>query len=272
MDSPTVPSGIDPTKAHPARRYNYWLGGKDNYAADRASADLVASGFPTVRTAALENRAFMRRAVTYLARERGVDQFLDIGTGLPSAGNVHEIAQSIIPSARVVYVDNDPIVLVHARALLTSSSQGATAYLDADLRDPRKILDHRDLARTLDLDRPVALMLIAVTHFLVDEDDPAGIVATLVDALPSGSFVVMTNATGDYLTPERYAENVEVNKRSGVPFRLRSAAEFAALLGDLEPLPPGICSVVEWRPDLEERAVLPTVEEVSMHCAVARVP
>ncbi|MQY07387.1 SAM-dependent methyltransferase [Actinomadura macrotermitis] len=271
MTTPQVPHGIDPSKAHPARRYNYWLGGKDNYAADRASAQVVADAFPTVALAARENRAFMRRAVTYLAGEAGVDQFLDIGTGLPSAGNVHEIAQAITPAARVVYVDNDPIVLVHARALLTSSAQGATSYIDADLREPRKILEHPDLARTLDLSRPVALMLVAVMHFMTDDDDPYGLFRTLVDALPSGSHVVVTQATGDYLTPEQYAENVAANERSGVPFRLRSREEFARFFTGLELLPPGITSVVEWRPEQEPQD-RPSVADVSMLCAVARVP
>ncbi|WP_067484048.1 SAM-dependent methyltransferase [Actinomadura hibisca] len=271
MHAEQAPQGIDPTKAHPARRYNYWLDGKDNFEADRASAEVVASAFPTVRLAAQENRRFMRRAVTYLAGEAGIDQFLDIGTGLPSAGNVHEVAQSILPSARIVYVDNDPIVLVHARALLTSSAAGATAYLDADLRDPDRILADPALAATLDFDRPVVLMLVAIMHFMTDEDDPYGVFARLVGSLPSGSHVVMTHATGDYLTPEQYTENVEANVRSGVPFRLRSREEFARFFDGLELLDPGVTSVVEWRPD-EELRQRPRVEDVSMLCAVARVP
>lgn len=271
VDAEQVPPGIDPTKAHPSRRYNYWLGGKDNFAVDRESAEMVASAFPTVGLAARENRAFMRRAVGHLAGEAGIGQFLDIGTGLPSAGNVHEIAQGIDPAARIVYVDNDPIVLVHARALLTSEPQGRTAYIDADLREPEKILANRDLRRTLDLSRPVALMLVATMHFITDDHDPYGIVRTLLGALPSGSHLVMTHATGDYLTPEEYAANVEANERSGVPFRLRSHDEFARFFDGLELLPPGVGSVVEWRPEepVEDR---PAVDDVSMLCAVARVP
>ncbi|GAA3959306.1 SAM-dependent methyltransferase [Actinomadura viridis] len=271
MDSDQVPRGIDPSKAHPARRYNYWLGGKDNFAADRESAETVASGFPTVRLSAVENRKFMRRVVTYLAGEAGIGQFLDIGTGLPSAGNVHEVAQEIAPRSRIVYVDNDPIVLAHARALLTSAPAGATAYIDADLRRPEALLAHPELRKTLDLGEPVALMLIAIMHFIVDEDDPYGIFATLRDALPPGSHIVMSHATDDFLEPEELAEANEANKRSGVPFRLRSTEEFTRFFTGLELLPPGITSVVDWRPDVPEdqRAA---IDDVSMLCAVARVP
>ncbi|GLW64810.1 hypothetical protein Arub01_30540 [Actinomadura rubrobrunea] len=271
MDDEQAPPGIDPTKAHPSRRYNYWLGGKDNYAVDRESAETVASAFPTVRLAAQENRRFLRRAVSYLAAERGVRQFLDIGTGLPSAGNVHEVAQEIDPSCRVVYVDNDPIVLAHARALLTSTPEGATAYLDADLRDPEKILTHPDLHATLDLSRPVALMLVAIMHFLTDDDDPYGVLARLLEPLAPGSHVVITHATGDHLTPEQYAETVAANERSGVPFRLRSKEEFTRFFTGLEVLPPGITSIVEWRPEdpPEKRS---SVEDVSMYGAVAIKP
>jgi hypothetical protein len=267
----SVPPGVDPTKAHPSRRYNYWLGGKDNFAVDRESAEVVASAFPTVYLAAKENRAFLKRVVRHLAGEAGIDQFLDIGTGLPSAGNVHEVAQAIDPASRIVYVDNDPVVLVHARALLTSEPEGRTAYIEADLRDPDKILADPDLIGTLDLTRPAALMLVATMHFITDDDDPYGILSRLVTALAPGSFLVMTHATGDFLTPEQYAENEEANERSGVPFRLRSRAEFTSFFDGLEILPPGVGSVVDWRPDVppEER---PAVEDVSMLCAVARVP
>ncbi|OLT12458.1 methyltransferase [Actinomadura sp. CNU-125] len=262
---------MDPTKAHPSRRYNYWLGGKDNFAVDRESADTVASGFPTVALAARENRKFMARAVRYLARDAGVAQFLDIGTGLPSAGNVHEVAQSVDPAARIVYVDNDPVVLVHARALLTSSPEGRTAYIDADLRDPAKILAAPELAATLDPSRPTALMLVAIMHFITDDEDPYGLVAQLVDALPSGSHIVITHATGDHLTPDEYAAAEETNARSGVPFRLRSRAEFARFFDGLDLIDPGVTSVVDWRPDTppEQR---PSVEDVSMYCAAARIP
>lgn len=266
-----VPPGIDPTKAHPSRRYNYWLGGKDNFAVDRESAETVASAFPTVYLSARENRKFLKRVVGYLAGEAGIRQFFDIGTGLPSAGNVHEVAQAIEPSSRIVYVDNDPVVLVHARALLTSEPEGRTAYIEADLRDPGKILQHPDLTNTLDLSRPVALMVVATMHFITDDDDPYGIVSRLLSALPSGSFFVMTHATNDYLTPEQYAENVAANERSGVPFRLRSREEFTRFFDGLELIPPGITSVLDWRPD-EPPEQRPAIEDVSMLCGVARVP
>ena len=271
MEDEWVPAGIDPTKAHPSRRYNYWLGGKDNFAVDRESAEVVASAWPTVGLSARENRKFLKRVVGYLAGEAGIHQFFDIGTGLPSAGNVHEVAQAIEPTSRIVYVDNDPVVLVHARALLNSHPAGRTAYIEADLREPDKILANADLRETLDLSRPAALMLVATMHFITDDHDPHGIVSRLVSALAPGSYLVMTHATSEHLTPEQYAENEEANARSGVPFRLRTREEFARFFDGLELLPPGITSVVDWRPDVppEDR---PSVEDVSMLCALARVP
>ncbi|MFI9400595.1 SAM-dependent methyltransferase [Nocardia sp. NPDC052316] len=268
MNSDPTASRIDVSKPHPARRYDYWLGGKDNFPADRESADMVAEAFPTVRLAALENRSFLRRVVAYLA-DTGVRQFLDIGAGLPTAGNVHEIAQDIAPESRVVYVDNDPIVLVHARALLNSSPEGATAYLDADIREPDRILAHPDLAKVLDLDQPVALMLVAIMHFITDDDGPYELVRKLCDALPSGSYLVMTHATSDHLTAEELAESNAANQRSGVPFRLRSTEEFTRFFTDLELVPPGIGSVMTWRPG--EWRPHPRPEAVSMLGAVARI-
>jgi hypothetical protein len=192
-------ASIDTSVAHPARRYDYWLGGKDNFQADRDSADAVAAAWPAIRTAVLENRGFLRRAVSFLAGEMGVRQFLDVGTGLPTANNVHDVAQGIAPQSRIVYVDNDPLVLVHARALLTSSPEGVTAYIDADLHEPEKILNDSELQATLDFSEPVALMLLAVLHFLPDGDDPYAIVARLVDALPPGSYLVLSHSTFDPL-------------------------------------------------------------------------
>ncbi|QXN95917.1 SAM-dependent methyltransferase [Nocardia iowensis] len=259
---------MDVSKPHPARRYDYWLGGKDNFPADRESADMVAEAFPTIRLAALENRNFLRRAVCYLA-DAGVRQFLDIGAGLPTAGNVHEIAQSIAPESRIVYVDNDPIVLAHARALLNSSPEGATAYLDADIRDPDRILTHPDLTRVLDMDQPVALMLVAIMHFIVDDDGPYELVRKLCDALPAGSYLVMTHATSDHLSPDDLAETNAANQRSGVPFRLRTTEEFTRFFTEFDLVPPGIGSVTAWRP--EEYRPHPRAEAVSMLGAVARI-
>ena len=186
---------IDISRPHSARMYDYYLGGKDHFAVDRETAEIAARGWPTVRVAVRENREFLGRAVNYLAGEEGIRQFLDIGTGLPSASNVHEVAQQIAPDARVVYVDNDPLVLAHARALLTSSPAGQTAYIDADLREPEKILAHPVVRQTLDFGQPIALMLVAILHFIADEEDPANIVASLLDALPPGSYLVASHVT-----------------------------------------------------------------------------
>ncbi|MBC9001820.1 SAM-dependent methyltransferase [Micromonospora aurantiaca] len=264
---------IDTTVAHPARRYNYWLGGKDNFQADRDSGDAMAARFPTIRISALENRRFLRRAVRHLAGEAGIRQFLDIGTGIPTADNTHEVAQSTGPRARVVYVDNDPIVLAHARALLTSSPEGATAYLDADLRDPERILAHPDLRRTLDLSQPVALMLLAVLHFVPDGEDPYAIVGRLLDALPAGSYLAASHATHDYL-PEELAAEAKAAARGGGPhgvINLRSREEVVRFFDGLELVEPGVCSVAEWRADGEPEP-RPSVVDVSMYGGVARKP
>jgi SAM-dependent methyltransferase len=236
---------IDTSVVHPARRYDYWLGGKTNFAADRASGDAIAAEFPQIRTAVRENRRFLQRAVAYLARDAGIRQFLDIGTGLPSADNTHEVAQAEDPRCRVVYVDNDPIVLAHARALLTSDPGGATAYLEADLRSPRSILAHPDLLRTLDLRQPVALMLVAVLHFLHDSDDPYGLVAQLVDALPPGSYLAISHATNDFMPSAAIAGLAATVARE--QFQPRSQAEVARFFTGLGLVPPGIVPTGQWR-------------------------
>ncbi|MEU1606593.1 SAM-dependent methyltransferase [Micromonospora matsumotoense] len=264
---------IDTSVAHPARRYNYWLGGKDNFQADRDSGDAMAAAFPTIRTAALENRRFLQRAVAHLAREAGIRQFLDIGTGIPTANNTHEVAQAIAPDARVVYVDNDPIVLAHARALLTSSTEGATAYIDADLREPEKILHHPDLRRTLDLGQPVALMLVAILHFVPDSDDPYAVVRRLLAELPPGSYLAASHATYDLLPPP-VAEEARAANRSGTPpgmINLRGRDGFAGFFDGLDLVPPGVVSVAEWRAETEPQP-RPAADEVSMYGAVGRKP
>lgn len=265
---PVAPPGIDITTPHPARRYDYWLGGKDNFEADRASAEMVAEGFPSVQIAALENRAFLRRAVEYLAAEAGIRQFLDLGAGLPTAGNVHEIVREIDPDAHVVYVDNDPIVALHARSLLAGSPEGATAYLEADARDPHSILTHPDLLATLDLSRPVALIMLAVVHFFTDDDRPYDVVRQLLEALAPGSYLVMSQATSDYLSEEDLAQSAEANERSGIPFRLRSTEEFGRFFDGLELIEPGIGSIINW--PTESRRAHPRPQAVSMLGAVAR--
>jgi len=263
---PKVPD-IDTSVAHSARRYDYWLGGKDNFAADRASGDAIAAAFPTVRTAVIENRRWVRRAAAYLAEHEGVRQFLDIGTGIPTSPNVHEIVQQIAPESRVVYVDNDPIVLAHARALLASTPEGATAYIDADLRDPEKILDNPELRRVLDFAKPVALILAAIFHFIKDEEDPYGIAARLIAALPPGSFLVMSHATNDFITPDEVAEIVA--GKFG-PFFARSEAEFTRFFAGFELLPPGITSVADWHAEAEVQP-RPTAAEAYTYCCVARL-
>ncbi|MBO4160735.1 MULTISPECIES: SAM-dependent methyltransferase [Micromonospora] len=264
---------IDTSVAHPARRYNYWLGGKDNFQADRDSGDAMAAAFPTIRTAALENRRFLQRAVAHLAREAGIRQFLDIGTGIPTANNTHEVAQSVAPQSRVVYVDNDPIVLAHARALLTSSPEGATAYIDADLREPEKILHHPELRRTLDLGQPVALMLVAILHFVGEAEDPYAVVRRLLAELPPGSYLAASHATYDHLPPD-VAEAARETTRAGNPpggINLRSRDDFARFFDGLEVVEPGFVSVARWRAEAEPQP-RPTVDEVSMYCALGRKP
>ena len=267
-----TPPTIDTSVAHPARRYNYFLGGKDNFQADRESGDAIARFFPTIRVATLENRSFLRRAVEFLVREAGVRQFLDIGTGIPSANNTHEVAQGLAPDARVVYVDNDPVVLVHARALLTSTPEVRTAYIDADLREPEQILRDPELRATLDMSQPVALMLIAVLHFIVDRDDPYGIVRTLVDALPSGSYVAITNVTTDFMPAhiKAEAESSQATARYG-DIRFRTLDEVARFFEGLELVEPGVVSITDWRAE-HEPAPRPTAADVSVHGAVGRKP
>jgi S-adenosyl methyltransferase len=252
-------SRIDQTVAHPARRYNYWLGGTENFAADRASGDAIEAAMPSIRLMAVENRMFLGRAVLYLA-EQGIGQFLDIGTGIPAPGNTHEVAQSVLPSARTVYVDNDPIVLAHARALLT----GANAYLDADLREPGSILERA--GDTLDFTRPIGLVLGAVLHFIRDDEDPRGIIDRLVGALPKGSYVVASHATWEYQTPEA-VEALTAANRDG-RFVPRTGAQLAGLLDGLEFVAPGLVSVAHWRAG-DEPQPRPAIEDVSCNGVVA---
>jgi len=250
MEDPDwLPPEINTGTAHPARVYDYWLGGKDNFAADRELGDAIIAALPSTRLGARANRAFLGRAVRYLAGEAGVRQFLDIGTGIPTAGNTHEVAQAVAPASRVVYVDNDPIVLAHARALMTSDPAGATEFIQADLRDPDKILADPALKRTLDLGQPVALMLIAILHFLTDEENPQGIVSTLVDALPSGSYLTLSHLTADFIDPEQAASASAAGQQSGVTYVPRTRAEVAAFFTGLELVDPGVVPVLAWRPD-----------------------
>jgi hypothetical protein len=258
---------IDTTVAHPARRYNYWLGGKDNFAADRANGDAVEAAMPTIRLMAMENRRFLGRAARFLA-EQGIRQFLDIGTGIPAPGNTHEVVQAVDATSKIVYVDNDPIVLSHARALLTSAPSGTVDYLDADLRDPRTIL--ADAAKTLDFTQPVGLLLVAVLHFIRDDEDPQAIVTTLLDALPSGSYVVATHATWEF-NPAEVVEKLQAANPDG-RFVPRDGEVFAHLFDSLEPVPPGLISVAHWRAEGEAEQPRPAAEDVSCFGFVARKP
>jgi hypothetical protein len=256
---------FDTGHAHSARIYNYWLGGKDNYAADQEAAEQAIAANPGIVTDVRANRAFLIRAVRFLAAERGIRQFLDIGTGLPTANNTHEVAQAAAPDARVVYVDDDPIVLTHARALLTSTPQGATAYLDADLRDTGAII--QAAAQTLDLGQPVALMLLIILHLIPDADDPHGIVATLVRSLPSGSYLVLAHPASD-IRAEKMAEMTRrVNERmSGPKATMRDRAAIVRFFDGLDLLEPGVVQPQQWRP--EPGALSPP--QVTAWCGVAR--
>ena len=255
---------IDTTKAHPARIYDAWLGGKDNFAADREAAELALQAYPALAEAIQSNRAFLGRAVRFLVGA-GVRQFLDIGTGLPAADNTHEVAQREAPDSRIVYVDNDPIVLRHAQALLTSTPEGACDYIQADLSAPETIL--ADAARTLDFDRPVALMLLAVLQFALDEQDPYGLVSRLTAALPPGSYLVISHPTDDF-NPNRGESMTVYNERSVEQAVVRDKAQTARFFDGLDLLDPGVVPVAEWRPDSDATAAKPS----SMWCGVASKP
>ncbi|MBA4863812.1 SAM-dependent methyltransferase [Streptomyces sp. PSKA54] len=241
---------LDLGRPHSARIWNYWLGGKDNYAADRAIGDEIVSYFPEIRENARGNRAFLDRAVHFLVTEAGIHQFLDIGTGLPTASNTHEVAQRINPQARIVYVDNDPLVLTHAQALLTSSPEGKTDYLDADVRNPDTILE--TAAHTLDFTQPIALMLLGIMQFVLDDDGPDQaytIVSRLLDALPSGSYLVFSHPT-NAIRGERMDEAVrQWNAGGGSPkMTLRTPEQVERFFDGLEVLDPGVGSTALWRP------------------------
>jgi hypothetical protein len=247
---------IDTSVAHIARVYDYWLGGKDHYAADREAGDEVIRAYPGTRLSALANRAFLRRAVRFLAAEAGIRQFLDIGTGLPSANNTHEVAQAIAPESRIVYVDNDPVVLVHARALLTSGPQGATGYLDADVRDTGKIL--AEATRLLDFGQPVAVMLVAILHCISDEDHPYKLVAELMRAVVPGSFLVISHLPSDmHRDASGIADAaVRLSQLMGQKVTPRSKTEVARFFDRLDLVDPGIVPIQQWRPDSEEEAAV----------------
>ncbi|GAB7103583.1 SAM-dependent methyltransferase [Streptomyces phaeofaciens JCM 4814] len=246
-DDPSSPSlRIDTSKPHPARMYDYFLGGKDNYPVDQEAAEKFIEAAPEVRDGVRANRRFLHRAVRHVVAEGGVRQILDIGTGLPTEPNVHQIAHAVAPGTRVAYVDNDPIVGAHSRALMNDEAD--TSVVLADLRDPRAVLDHPGVREVIDFDEPVALLLVAILHFITDAEDPEGIVATLRDALPAGSFLVLSHATGD-LHADGRAEAAAVYKNATASMNPRPHARVLDLFGDFTLLDPGLVLVPDWRPD-----------------------
>jgi hypothetical protein len=240
------PDTFDTSVAHIARVYNFWLGGRDNYAADRDAAEQVIAAYPTIRSSVRAQRAFLGRAVQYLVTEAGIRQFLDIGTGLPSADNTHEVAQRAAPESRVVYADNDPIVLAHARALLTSSPEGATHYVDADLRDTAKICEQA--AEILDFGQPLAILLIGVLHCIPDRDDPAGIVSSLVSVMPPGSYLVIAHPASDIHQSQVSTAANRINPLMAEPVTLRTHDQVSRFFDGLDLVEPGLVQLHRWRP------------------------
>jgi hypothetical protein len=258
---------IDTSRPHPARMYNAYLGGNDNYPADRAAVRQILRNFPEVRGIALANRAFLQRVVRFLAAEAGIRQFIDIGTGIPSAGNVHEVAGRGAPDTRVVYVDNDPIVNVHANALLTGS--GTTGVVLADLRDPAAILAHPGLRGLIDFTRPVALLLVAILHFIADEEDPAGIVAMLRDALPDGSYLALSHATWDFHPPGEADKGAAGYQNATAPLVFRTHQQVLSFFDGFHLLEPGLVQAPLWRPD-GKRPRARDLEKIGIYAGLGR--
>jgi hypothetical protein len=256
---------IDTSVPHSARVWNYWLGGKDHYPVDRTVGDQVMAMFPDITRLARADRAFLGRAVRYLAGEAGIRQFLDIGTGLPTANNTHQVAQAIAPESRIVYVDNDPLVLVHARALLTSTPEGACDYIDADLRDIGKIL--AEAAKTLDFTQPVALMMLGIVGQIPNSDDPESIIKRLLDALPSGSYLTLSDGVN---TSETFNDAVRhYNENSANTYHPRSPEQITGFFAGLELVEPGVVPLPQWRP---EASPFPDAGEVPGMCGLGQKP
>ena len=267
---PEVPPGqvadLDTNVAHPARVYDYWLGGKDNFAADREAAERVLAVTPGLRFRVRANRAFLGRVTRFLAADAGIRQFLDIGTGIPAADNTHQVAQRAARQSRVVYVDNDPIVLLHAQALLKSSPQGMTDYVQADLRDPGLIVERA--AGVLDFGQPVAVMLLGVLHLISDAEDPWDIVARLMAAIPAGSYLAISHPAIDIHQAQAESQRV-YNQNVATPQTLRTRDQVARFFTGLDLIEPGLVQVHQWRPDPEDFA---PDDVVSAHGAVGRKP
>jgi hypothetical protein len=262
---PAASPEINTTVSHSARVWNYWLGGKDNYPVDQQVGDQILAFVPELVSSARADRYFIARAVRYLAGEKGIRQFLDIGTGLPTVDNTHEVAQRVAPESRIVYVDNDPLVLVHARALLTSRPEGACNYIDADVHDPRKIL--REASQTLDFRQPVAIMLLGILNFVISTDQAQAIVHQLLEAVPSGSHLVISHPTtevgaGPMTEAVRYW-----NEQGSAPMTLRTRDELLRFFDEVELLEPGVVSCPRWRPDVME---IDEVVDVPQFCGLGR--
>ncbi|XVQ14084.1 SAM-dependent methyltransferase [Spirillospora sp. CA-255316] len=257
-------------KAHGARIYDYILGGKDHYAPDRAAGEATLQVWPSLRIHMQANRSFMHRVARYLAAEKGIRQFLDIGTGIPTAPNFHDVVQAVAPESRVVYVDNDPIVLAHARALLTSSPEGKTAYIQADMREPESIISAPELLDTLDLSRPIGLSLIAMVHFIEDDDEAYRVVKRIVDVLPSGSYFAAAIATDDF-APEVLGRVQEVYHSHGETLRWRTLAQAEKFFDGLELEEPGVVQIHKWHPDPVDVGRVDDTD-IAMYGGIARKP
>ncbi|TCO22058.1 S-adenosyl methyltransferase [Kribbella steppae] len=253
-------------RPHGARVYDYFLGGKDNFAIDRQAAEHLLEAFPGFRTAARSNRMWMHRAARYVA-ERGVTQFLDVGTGIPTSPNLHEVVQQVVPEARVVYADNDPIVLAHSRALLVSSPEGKTAYLEADVTDPQSILESAEVKDVLDLSQPVALSLVGVFHYLPDALKPYDLVQQLLEPLASGSYLIFSHCTPDF-APELWERAIQVYKADGGDAQVRSKEEIARFFDGLELVEPGVSAPFRWHPDAETERLVENGEFTDVSCSL----
>ena len=263
----TAATGIDASVPHSARIWNYWLGGKDNFAVDRTAGDAWLATFPGMRDVARASRGFLIRSIRYLAGEAGIRQFLDIGTGLPTADNTHQVAQRIAPETRIVYVDNDPMVLAHARALLTSTPEGATAYIHADLRDVDTIM--ADAAKTLDFAQPIALVLSGIMGHVTDTGQARSTVRSLMDALPSGSYLSLNDGTAVIGGEQIEQATEDYNQSGAIPYVQRTPEEIASFFDDLELVEPGVVSCPQWRPEASDGDV---PAEVDAFGGVGRKP
>lgn len=259
-----LPTEIDTKVAHIARVYDYFLGGKDNFPADREAAALILRSNPGMRDTCEEQRAFLRRSVRHLTG-LGIRQFIDIGTGLPTQENTHEVAQAIAPSTRVAYIDNDPIVLAHARVLMADRHHGRTVFISADVRDPKRLLADPALQDLIDFEEPVAILLVGILHFLPDDEDPASIIKTLLDAVPPGSYIAVSHGTPDFL-PEVGRATQAAYQMSSMPCRVRTRDEVMTLLGGVELIEPGMVLLAEWLPD---EPVTENAQQIT-YAAVAR--